>query len=387
MNVFDALILLAILAAAVGGYRLGFVVRGLSWLGLGLGLFLAMRFLPGLIHALRPHAVPTQLLLVAVLLLVAGAAVGQLLGLAAATHLRVHVKAGPVRRADQVAGAAAGVVGVLVAVWLLAPAMASLPGWSAREARNSALARHIEDWFPNAPDGSRALQRLVGAGYPDVFDALRPAPSVGPPPAASGLSAATATRVAASTVKIVGDACQLTQEGSGFVVGDGLVATNAHVVAGEPTTVVQRSDGVQLRADVVVFDPDRDLALLSVDGLDRPPLPIGTSAQGQRGGVFGHPGGGPLTISPFSIDANQPVVGNDIYGQGQVRRQVLYLASDLAPGDSGGALVTPQGTVVGVAFAIAPDRPGVAYALSTSELNAALTQARHRVSTGPCTTD
>ncbi len=64
---------------------------------------------------------------------------------------------------------------------------------------------------------------------------------------------------------------------------------------------------------------------------------------------------------------------------------MFFLSSGLAPGDSGSALVDSSGAVVGVAFAIAPDRAGVAYALTDTELEAILATPRSgAVNTGPC---
>lgn len=388
MNLLDLLIVAAAIGAAAVGYRLGFVARAVSWAGLGLGLFLATRLVPPVVRSLHARAQPRGLLLVAILLLIFGAFAGQALGLLVGAKLQVAVRSRAAKHADRVAGAAAGFLGVIAAVWLLAPAMATVPGWAAHETRRSAVIREVHQLLPRAPDTSRSLRHLLSGGYPDVLGAFNPAPALGPPPAASGISLGTAQRIAASTVKIDGDACSYEQEGSGFVVAPGLVATNAHVVAGERATTVIRSDGQRLRAVPVAFDPNRDVALLSVAGLDRPPLPLEPSRSGQRGGVFGHPHGGPLTVSPFSVGSVESVQGNDIYGEHATTRSVLFLASDLAPGDSGGALVTPDGTVVGMAFAIAPDRPGVAYALDTKELVAVLrTVSAARVPLGACASD
>lgn len=388
MTLLDVIIVAAAIAAGVGGYRLGFVTRALSWLGLALGAFVASRALPVVLRSARPDVAPASLLLIATGTLVLGAFAGQAFGLVAGTRLHLAIRHHEARRADQVAGAVAGVVGVLFAVWLFAPAMASVPGWTAQQTRNSGIVREVHRLFPQPPDTARSMRRLLGAGYPDVFDALRPAPRVGPPPAASGLTDATAQRVAASTVKVVGQACGVEQEGSGFAVGSDVVVTNAHVVAGEGATAVLRDDGARLPAVPVAFDPDRDVAVLRVPGLDRPSLPLGASAEGQQGGVFGHPHGGPLAISPFRTAGRQTVAGSDIYSRHRTARSVLFLASDLAPGDSGGALVTPEGTVVGMAFAIAPDKPGVAYALDTSEVRAVLqTASPQPVTTGACVAD
>jgi S1-C subfamily serine protease len=157
------------------------------------------------------------------------------------------------------------------------------------------------------------------------------------------------------------------------------------VVAGEETTTVVRSDGTDVDGRVIAYDDDRDLAVIRVPGLDRPALPIGESVPGARGGVYGYPGGGPLRIAPFEIARQITAVGRDIYDENDTSRQVLEVAAGLASGDSGSALVDDQGRVVGVAFAIAPDRANVAFALTTGELRAVLDQVESDpVGTGAC---
>jgi S1-C subfamily serine protease len=310
---------------------------------------------------------------------------GQVIGLLLGGRVSVRVRSPRGRQVDQILGAVAGVCGLLVAAWLLLPGMASVPGLPARLARGSAVAHELDSVLPAAPDTSRAMRRLVGDHYPEVFDALRPTPDLGSPPAVSGLSDAVARRIVASTVKVEGRACRVVQEGSGFVVGPGLVATNAHVVAGEPTSYITDGIGLQHEATVVAFDPERDLALLSVPDLHEAPLHLSSTAIGGRGAVFGHPEGGPLTLAPFRVGDKVQALGTDIYDRASTTRLVLVLASALRPGDSGGALVDAQGDVVGVAFAVSPDRAGVAYALDPSELQALL-RAPHDapVTTGPC---
>jgi S1-C subfamily serine protease len=188
-------------------------------------------------------------------------------------------------------------------------------------------------------------------------------------------------------VKVVGEACGRIQEGTGFVARPGLVVTNAHVVSGESRTTLERSDGQRVDAIVVAFDPARDLAVLSAPALDRPALPLGSAQPGVLGAVYGHPGGGPLKASPFRVDRRIRAVGRDIYGSSRTERDVLVLAADLEPGDSGSALVARGGRVAGVAFAIAPDRPGVAYALTPAEVRDVLDTVpatRSPVPTGQC---
>lgn len=385
MNVLDIALVLFAVGAAVGGYRLGFLARASSWLGLAVGVVAGALVLPELLPRIEDASDVTKML-VAVATMVGCALIGQALGLVLGSRLHAELPLGAARRTDQVAGAGFGVVGVLVVLWILLPTLAHVQGWTAEQARSSRIAREVAERFPNPPDTLEALRRIMGDDpFPQVFDALQPAPDVGAAPGASGLSQETAERVSLSTVKVVGPACGRIQEGSGFFVADDLVVTNAHVVAGQDETFVELSDGDELEAEVVAFDPQRDLAVLLTEDADRAPLPLRVAEVDDTGGVFGRPGGGPLEISPFRVSDQITAVGNDIYDRDRTRREVLVLAAELAPGDSGSALVDPAGQVVGVAFAVAPDKPGVSYALALEELEAVLaTDLGSEDDTGGC---
>ena len=354
-------------------------------MGLALGVTVAGLLLPPILRSLD-SAGPAQLLLVTVGVLLGMAFVGQATGMLIGSKLHATLPGASVRSADRAAGTVAGVVGVAVAVWVLMPLMADVPGWFATQSRSSTIAQLVDDTFPEPPDTVDTLRRLVGEDqFPRVFDALEPTPDLGPPPTSTNIPQPVVDAVVPSTVKVEGAACDRIQEGSGFVVGDGLVVTNAHVVAGEDATTIQRSDGTEVRATVVAFDPNRDLAVLSAPDLDRPALWRSTIAEGGVGAAFGHPGGGPLRAAPFKVGEVTEATGTDIYDRNRSTRDVLILAADLQPGDSGSALVDPEGRAVGVVFAIALDRPGVAYALQMSEVDAVLaTDLTREVDTGPC---
>ena len=388
MNLLDLIVILAAVSAAVGGWRLGFLARVASWIGLALGLYLAARLLPAAIRTFD-GSTPTTRLIVAAVVLIGGAFVGQALGLIAGAQIRRFVAIGPLRVLDRAVGAAVGLLGVIVALWLLLPAMSDVPGSVARQARTSTIARLVDDHMPQPPNTLETLRRLVGNNaFPQVFDALRPAQDTGPPPATTGMDPAVISRVESSTVKVTGLACDRIQEGSGFTVAANTVITNAHVVAGEHTTSVLLPTGEQRSATVVLFDPDRDIAILRVTGLPEAPLPIGSASTGTNGAVFGHPNGvNNIVVAPAAIRQEVVAVGRDLYDSHQTRRDVFILASDLHPGDSGGPLVNQSGVVVGMAFAIAPDRPGTSYALASKELNADLSAPRSgaAVSTQSCT--
>jgi len=388
VNLLDLIFVLSAAAAALGGYRLGFVARATSWVGLAVGLVVAARFLPAAVRTFQGPDPSTKLLIAGGMLLIGGF-IGQGLGLLAGSSLRRFVPQGPLRTLDSSVGALLGVIGIVASVWVLLPAVADVPGAPARQARNSAIARFIDRQLPDPPDTVQALRRVVGdTNFPQVFEVLRPAPPTGPPPATTGFPAPVISRVSASTVKVEGIACDRQQEGSGFTVAPDTVVTNAHVVAGyvPGRTLVARLDGRRLNATVIVFDPARDLAVLRVPGLGQSPLVVGDAKVGDRGAVFGHPGGqDDLRIAPAAIQERVKAVGRDLYGTTTTRRDVFILASELRQGDSGGALVDRTGAVVGVAFAIAPDQPGTSYALTSSELRAVLAVPRRQaVSTGPC---
>jgi S1-C subfamily serine protease len=385
-DLLDLIIVLAAVMAGVGGYRIGFVTRVTSWIGLGLGLAVAARFLPKVVDHFK-FSTPTSRLLLAAGVLVIGAFIGQALGLLLGSQIHRVIPMGRARSADRVVGAAVGALGLAVAVWLLLPSIAEVPGTMARQARGSQIARFIDHTFPRPPDTLQALRRLVGKdNFPRVFDALRPTPNTGAPPPDSGLSPTVVSQVSASTVRVEGQACDRIQDGSGFVVAPETVVTNAHVVAGEKSTVVFRPDGFRLPATTVAFDSDRDLAVLNVPGLWLNPLPLGSAKEGDHGAVFGHPNGVPqLTVAPAAIRSQVMARGRDLYDRHSTTRDVFILAADLHPGDSGGPLVNDQGAVVGVAFAISPDRSGTSYALTSSELRAVLSKpATAAVSTGAC---
>ena len=385
MNALDLVLVATVVAAAIAGWRLGFVARLTSWTGLAIGVLVAVRVLPWVIDRLE-GAESLRILLTVTGLLLAGASIGQLLGLFAGSRLRRAISGTRTSRGDRVAGAAAGVAGVLVGCWLLLPALTGTRDWSARQVDGSLVARAIDAVMPAPPDALGAIGRVVGEDrFPRVFDALQLRGDPGVPPATSGLSAATRAEVATSVVRLEGIACRRIQLGTGAVVAPGLVVTNAHVVAGQATTTVRRDDGVELAGTVVGFDPARDVALLAVPGLDRPVLPLGEARAGSTGAVFGHPAGGELRDTPFAVARRVTAEGTDIYDAARSRREVLFLAADLRPGDSGAPLVDAAGEMVGLAFAVAPDGRRVAYALTVPELEQALDEfGATPVDTGAC---
>jgi len=220
-----------------------------------------------------------------------------------------------------------------------------------------------------------------------VFAGLPPEPAAPVPVPTRGVVGRAGRAGEASTVQVLGAGCGGTIEGSGFVVAPDLVVTNAHVIAG--TSPVVRLGDRQLDATPVVFDPEEDLAMLRVEGLDAPALPleVGRAPRGTGGAVVGYPGGGPLTVREAAVRRALEAVGRDIYGSGRVRREVYELQSIVRPGSSGGPFVLGDGDAAGVVFAASTTDPRLGYAIASTEVRPLLQEAERRttgVGTGPC---
>lgn len=393
MNDFDIGILVAAGLAAFGGWRLGFLARVFSWFGLGAGIYFAVRYLPRIVGFFNVSgSVARAAVAIAVLLVLAF--VGQGLGLMVGSRLHSVLPFGGARALDRLVGAMLGVLGVLALVWLLAPSLAAVPGTLSQLTTGSVIARWVSNESRRVgldpPNTLQALRRLVGEnGFPQVFTTFGPSQDAGRPPATDPLSSAVLFAAEASTVKVEGQACGRVQEGSGWAVAKNLVVTNAHVVAGEPAgaTYVLLPGGAKLPAAVVVYNPDVDIALLSVPGLGETPLPLARPFSGQSGAVLGHPNGqNNIAVQPATVANQVTAVGEDLYGTHKTTRQVLVLAARLTYGDSGAPMVDKAGQVVGIAFAIAPDKPTTAYALNApAELAKLLSEPRSgAVSTEAC---
>lgn len=384
MNFLDLLLLILAILAAIGGWKLGFLRRLSGWLGAGVGLGLAILVLPELTNRLGTVSDVT-ILAVGAAVLVVMTSIGQGLGSLLGSRLRLGVDSTAGRTVDAIGGAALGVFGVVVLVWLVVPVMADTAGWPSAAARGSTIIRALSDHLPNPPSQITELEReLTGGEFPQVFAGLREAPELPPPPAGSPIGEELLGQTSASTVQLRAAACDRIQSGSGFFVADQLVATNAHVVAGSTRLSVVTTDGEERDGRVVAFDPDLDLALVSTS-MDRPVLPLAEPVVGDVGLVMGFPGGGPFEPSPFQVGERLSATGFDIYEQGLVERDLLVLSSELAPGDSGSAVLRDDGSVIGVAMAIAPDRAGVAYALTSTELTDLIGRSTlEPVGTGAC---
>jgi S1-C subfamily serine protease len=334
-------------------------------------------------HLARPVAErlnndhPSGALVAATLILLTAALVGQILGRLAGSRLRLTVPAGRARRADCRLGAVAGVGGVALAGWLLLPIISVLRSWPAQEAQDSAFASVVTDRLPDPPNTLRSLASLVGpVRWQELLTGL-PSQALPPPPPSPGVRQEIIDQTRGSVVKVDGRACGDDRRGSGFVVQGNLVVTNAHVVAGVDNPKVSSESQPGLDANLLVYDSGRDLAVLEVPGLDAPSLVLRAAAKGDRGAVFGYPGGDRLVWSPFEVAFVKQVRMPDLYkDDGQTQpRNVIFLSAGLKAGDSGSPLIDSEGSAVGVAFAISPKIPNLALALTIADVKGIVASA------------
>jgi S1-C subfamily serine protease len=386
VNLLDLALLVAIAIAVATGLRLGFLARAASFVGLAAGLALATVTVPYAL-ALTSDGQPAVRLFVGLLVLAVTVTLVATIFQSVGVRLR-HSVAGssPLTALDRGAGAIAGAVVILLLVWFLVPAASVVPGSIARQVRGSVVVDAVMALSPPPPDTVQALRNLVASSrFPEVFADLQPAPDTGPPPEEIPIAADVVERATASTINVETEGCGRRFEGSGFTIQPGLVVTNAHVVAGADVVEARLPDGPLLPATVVVFDPDRDLALLQVEDLPQEPLERATADVGTVGVVIGYPGGQDVPrVAPVEVRDKRNALGRDIYGRDRTEREVLFLSAELEQGDSGSPVINADGRVVGVTFAISPDRATSAFALDRTELEAVLGADRNPGNTGPC---
>jgi S1-C subfamily serine protease len=395
VNLLDVVIVLAAVAYGVGGFRNGAVIGLFSMTGFFGGAIIGAQLAEPLGSRLADGRAQIPIAIVCVLFL---AMLGQLLGVWAAGRVRVHLVKDGGKAFDAGIGSALGVLSVLLVAWMVAVPLASSPYPSLSSAAvNSRIVRGVDDVMPNDVRTLYSSLRsfLNQSGFPPVFGDLPQTHIVKVAPPDTTLSPAVEARVrraSASVFKIYGEApsCGRGIEGSGFVYAPHRIITNAHVVAGTERIGVQVSSGRTVPAKVVVYDPDRDVAVLSVPGLDAPALQFSsTSAStGDPAVVLGYPEDGPFDVRPARVRSRNTVSGNDIYGHGHVRRSIYSIYAVVRSGNSGGPLIANNGTVLGVVFATALNSSNTGYALTNSEIEPDVTKGRSantEVDTRSCT--
>lgn len=373
-DLLDLILIVLVIAFAVAGYRQGFIIGVLSFAGFigggAIGALFGPRIAKSLVSGLAQQA------LVAIIVVFVAAMIGQLLASGVGVAMRARLTWRPATVIDAIGGAAVSVISVLLIAWLIASAVAYAPfPLISRQVNGSAVLRGVDRLMPPAAalmfSDFRAL--LARGPYTQVFGALgaEGALPVGPPDN-SVLSSRGLARASRSVVKVQGTAlsCSRRIEGSGFVFARHHVMTNAHVVAGVTQGLEVSAPGSrELPAQVVLYDPQRDVAVLYVPGLSAAPLHFARLASaGANAIVAGYPLDSSITKVAARIGGSVAARSPDIYQTTQVIREIYSVRAVVKPGNSGGPLLAPDGRVYGVVFAAAVSVSDTGYALTASEV-------------------
>src|SRR4051794_3506809 len=383
MNYVDLIIAVFAVAFAAIGYERGLLASALPLAGFILGAILGGRLGPALLA--QGGESPYAPLITVVCGLLVGTAFAVLMeGVAEAVRLRMIPRVGAIRQVDGVAGALLlGALGLLVS-WAFGAAALNVPGPNERGLRDALQSSKILSSLNDALPPSGPILNLLRH--------IDPVPSVSGPEAKVGAPEPAIAhdpdvrRAGRSVVKVLGSACGLGIEGSGWVAGPDLVVTNAHVVAGEDSTTVTTRSGTELDATPVHYDTHDDLAILHVDGLDLRSLSLAPEVtSGTAGAVLGYPENGPFHVAPARSGTTETVISQDSYGRGPIQRQMTPFRGEVRSGNSGGPVVDGSGHVLTTVFASAKDKgPPGGLGVPNDVVGSALSGPLRPSTTGPC---
>ncbi len=380
MTVLDWAIIAFTIAFAMWGYRQGLVVGVLTLIGFAAGALGGSRGGPLLLSegADSPYAP----LFAAIGALLVGALTAVTVE-SLALGLRARLVRGRVLRLADGAGGAALIAAVALGmIWVFGAVALHAPGTAQLRAdvQRSLILRRLNDLLPPSGPVLHALNRVDPA--PSIAG---PTTTLSPPDPAIARDA-DVRRASSSVVRVLGTACGLGVEGSGWVAAPGLVVTNAHVLAGEDDTTVTTVDGASLAATPVHYDPSNDLALLRIDA-PLPSLPIAPDPQPDTAGaVLGYPENGPYAVTAARMGDTSTAISEDSYGEGPIHRSIAFLRGSVRSGNSGGPLVDAQGHVMATVFAATTSGPRGGFAVPDAIVQDALSESPTApVDTGPCT--
>jgi S1-C subfamily serine protease len=389
VNLFDLLAAVVVLAAVIAGTRTGALPQIGGIAGAVGGLLLSLTVAPWIVGqttGLQP--VPRILVVLGAIIgaVLIGEAIGSAIGRAFADQLGQGVLSGMDRAAGAVLGAAQAVLIVWLAGGLLA--LGPLPTFG-RTASESFSMQVIDAYLPPP---TQVVGQIAGAldasGLPSVFVGLEPAPLAPVDLPGSAAARQMAAGAINGTARVVTIACTAQVTGTAELIAPNYLVTNAHVVAGAQAINVELgSEDVAARA--VAFDPELDVAVLYAPGFSGTVLNFATAtpARGVEGAAIGYPGGGPIVVIPAGVTGSYPATGRDIYNKTVIDRTIIELRASIQPGDSGGPLILPDGTIGGLVFAESRVDPSVGYALTPTAVAVAVRPAIGRTSgvdLGPC---
>ncbi|CAI9401029.1 MarP family serine protease [Nocardioides sp. T2.26MG-1] len=389
MNLLDWLLVVLVLAYALSGYWQGFITGAFATGGLLLGGLFGVWLAPIALGDANPSLMVS---LGALFIVILSASLGQAVLQFAGARIRARITWQPARALDAVGGALLSAFAVLLVSWALGVAISgSRIGGITPLVRESTVLAHVDEVMPATADGAlQAFNDVVGTSFfPRYLEPFAPERiiEVGPGPKRL-LEDPDVQRAEASVLKIRGtNECGRGVEGSGFLYAANRLMTNAHVVAGidDPEVVV---DDETVSAEVVYYNPDIDVAVLSFDSDDLPALRFDRTAEAQDGvAILGYPQDGPFHVEPARIRSEQRLRSPNIYGDGAVIREVYSLRGRILPGNSGGPILSSAGDVVGVVFAASVTDHDTGYALTAGQVSAAAAAGltgSSQVSTGGC---
>jgi S1-C subfamily serine protease len=380
MTVLDWAIIAFTLALGLWGYRQGLIVGTLTLIGFALGAFAGSRVAPLVLN--QGSSSPYAPLCAALGALIAGALVAVTLeGLALGLRSRLIRDQGVLHLADGAGGAALIASVALGLVWVFGAVVLHAPGTARLRAdvQGSLILRSLNEVLPPSGPILHALDRVDPA--PSIIGPAAPVAAPDPAIAADPEVA----RAEGSVVRVLGTACGLGVEGSGWVAGPELVVTNAHVIAGEDDTSVTTAGGASLDATPVHYDPENDLALLHVDA-ELPQLELAPDPRsGTTAAVLGYPENGPYAVAAARLGETRDTISEDSYGRGPIRRSITSLRGSVRSGNSGGPLVDARGRVLGTVFAATTTGAAGGFAVPDQVVENALAGPLAPVDSGPCT--
>jgi S1-C subfamily serine protease len=369
INLIDLVIVIATLVGVANGYRRGFWLSLAQYFGLLVGVMLGAIAAKPVLDYLQINN-ETARPLGAVLVLVIGGSLGSSIGFAAGEPIRRKIlRTGVHTATDSIGGAALSAMAVLITCWFLGLSFSRGPSPQiAQQIQRSIVLHSLDAVAPRPPVFLASVEGILsGVAFPPVFAGLEPS-LPGALPVPGSVDTPGVLHVGQNVVKVSSLGCGGLVTGSGFPVGQGYVITNAHVVSGTSAHEIITPSGRQLKAAVVFFDPERDVAVLYVPGFNAPPVTYASASRGTSAAVIGYPGGGPEKVVPAVVDGAINAEGRDIYNENLITRQIFVLQTSVHPGNSGGPLVDLQGRVLGVVFATSAGDPNQAYALTDDEI-------------------
>ncbi|WP_327049125.1 MarP family serine protease [Microbispora sp. NBC_01189] len=388
-DLLDLILIGLVVAFAVSGYRQGFIIGAFSFIGFVGGAVLGMFIAPPLAGAIVSG--DTERALLAIVIVFLAATIGQFASSTIGAVARSHVTWEPARTVDAFGGSVASGLSVLVIAWLIGSLMVSMSFALIKEQINGSLVLQTVD--EAIPDGVRALQKpfrdfVETSDWPQVITSIG-GQNVAPPDQTLINASPSLVRARRAIVKVQGTApsCRKRIEGTGFVYARQRIMTNAHVVAGV-TEGLRVTDfrGDQHDARVVLYNPERDIAVLFVPDLQIGTLRFDTVARrGDSAVIAGYPKDQGFTPLAARIRVKQRAEMYDIYNRRKVEREVYAIRGKVQPGNSGGPLLSPDGKVFGVIFAAATDTPETGFAMTAEEVLPDAQDGTHAV--GPVSTE